>query len=400
MIRTLAFYAKYGASVFALVFFLSCNPTNPSEAPDDHGHPHGESDHALEEDHPHPHESSEPANSAATSEDDHATEEDHAHPHESSEPASSAGTSEDEHAPEGDHPHPHESSSAGTHEDEHAHEGGEEKTAQVTVWTDRFELFVEHAFIVANVPVQFITHVSDLETLHPRREGPVTFVLQGPSGERLEHVEKSPARAGIYLPELTFPKSGTWNVSLRIPLEGEEFVVNLTPMEVYASNHDLAHAPVAEAPEGISFLKEQQWKILSRTEPVQSRPLTEQLRLTGTVLPVPGKRALVTPPAEGRLIRSGDSKLPFIGDNVEEGQTLAALQPVVASAVQSLSLELDVKSAEAEGRIREANAALDKADQALKRVRELYDKKAKSAREVEEAEFSRQQAQAALAAAQ
>ncbi len=350
MKRMLAFYAQYGVSVFALAFLLSCNPINPSRESADHSDSQGESEQGHDENHPH-----------ASSVRDH---------------------------------------SEATSGSEHEHEGGEEKTAQVTVWTDRFELFVEHAYIVVDTPVRFITHVSDLVTLHPRREGPVTFVLQGPSGERLEHVEESPSRAGIYLPELTFPKAGTWNVSLRIPLDGDEFVVDLTPMEVYASSHDVAHAPEAEAPEGISFLKEQQWKILSRTDPVQRRLLTEQLRLTGTVLPVPGKRALVTPPAEGRLIRSGDSKLPFIGDTVEAGQTLAFLQPVAASAVQSLSLELDVKSAEAAGRIREANAALEKADQALKRVRDLYDKKAKSARELEEAEFARRQAQAALAAAQ
>lgn len=283
---------------------------------------------------------------------------------------------------------------------EHSHEGVEEKISQVTVWTDRVELFLEHEYVVVDTPVRFITHVTDLVTLQPRREGPVTFVMQGPSGERNELTVEAPARAGIYLPELTFPKPGAWNVFLRIPIDSEEYIVNLPPMEVYASPHDVAHAPALTAPEGISFLKEQQWKILSKTESVRRRSLTEQVRLTGVVRPVPGKRAVVTPPVEGRLIRAADRHLPSIGENVQEGQVLAVIEPVAASALQSLALELDVKLAEVQGEIRQARAALERAEQALRRTKELYEKKAKSAREVEEAEFERQQAAVALESAQ
>jgi hypothetical protein len=47
----------------------------------------------------------------------------------------------------------------------------EAKTAQVTVWTDRYEIFLEHQFLLVNTPTRFITHVTDLVTLEPRREG-------------------------------------------------------------------------------------------------------------------------------------------------------------------------------------------------------------------------------------
>lgn len=286
-----------------------------------------------------------------------------------------------------------------TQHSEHSHEHDEEKTSQVTVWTDRIELFVEHEYVIVNQPARFITHVTDLVTLHPRSDGPVTFVMHGPSGEREEQTVEAPARAGIYLPDLTFPKAGTWNVSLRIPIDSEEYVVNLPAMKVYPSAHDVAHAPAPTPPEGIGFLKEQQWKILSKTESVRRRSLTEHVRLTGIVRFVPGKRAVVSPPVEGRLIRTPDSHLPSLGENVQEGQILALLQPAAASALQSLALELDVRSAQIQGEIRQAHAALEKAEQALRRTKELHEKKAKSAREVEEAEFERQQAAAALESA-
>lgn len=382
------YWPAYGAVVIAMVLFASCSERTRTPSAPGHDHPHP---HESGEEHPHPH-PEEPAQSGHAHEEDH----DHPHPH----------GSDEEHP----HPHPHPedpvADDAHSHSDDHAerdaeygHEHGE-KTAQATVWTDRFELFVEHPYAVVNTPVQFITHVTDLVTLHPRRDGAVVFVMKSPSGEVREHVERAPARAGIYLPEITFPAAGVWGLSLRIPVDGTEFAVDLPALQVYPDADAAAHALDQETPEGISFLKEQQWKILSKTEPVRRRPLTERLRLSGVVLPVPGKRALVTPPVEGRLTRTAESPLPFIGDEVQEGQTLAVLQPVAASALQSLALDLDVKTAEAEAAIREAEAARDKAERALQRVKDLFEKKAKSAREVEEAEFEYRQAVASHTAAQ
>src|SRR5215211_6311509 len=90
----------------------------------------------------------------------------------------------------------------------------EEKTAQVTVWSERFEIFLEHRLIVVSTPTKFITHVTDLTTLEPRREGPLTFILRAGPEEPATHVEPTPARDGIYIPELTFPTPGEWIVSL------------------------------------------------------------------------------------------------------------------------------------------------------------------------------------------
>jgi hypothetical protein len=103
----------------------------------------------------------------------------------------------------------------------------EEKTAQVTVWSERFEIFLEHRLIVVNTPTKFITHVTDLTTLEPRKEGPLTFILRRDSEEPITYVEPTPARDGIYIPELTFPKPGEWILSLRIPSAGQEHVVEL-----------------------------------------------------------------------------------------------------------------------------------------------------------------------------
>ena len=185
----------------------------------------------------------------------------------------------------------------------HAHgEGG----SQVTVWSERFEIFLEHPLIAVNKPTEFVTHVSDLVTLEPRRQGPVTFVLRYGSQTPIERVDPKPARAGIYIPALTFPKAGNWDVSLKIPLAGRDYVVDLGPVKVYASEAEIDHAPAAAQIEGISFLKEQQWKIPSKTELVQVRQTA-----SGPSLAVP----------ESAIIDEGADKVAFVqkaGETFEE----------------------------------------------------------------------------------
>lgn len=167
--------------------------------------------------------------------------------------------------------------------DEHSSHGhghddhGQEKSSQATVWDDRFEIFMEHPLVVANKPTKFVTHVTDRMTLKPRRKGSVTFVLTDNDGISKRHIEKTPARDGIYIPRLTFPHSGIWSVSLNIAVEGKEYVVKLPPIKVYKSQAEVDRAAGAEEVAGISFLKEQQWKMPFATEVVQQREIHSQV---------------------------------------------------------------------------------------------------------------------------
>ena len=99
--------------------------------------------------------------------------------------------------------------------DDHDHGGHDgQKSSQVTVWDDRFEIFMEHPFIVANTPTEFITHITDRVQIQPLRKGPVSFILTDLSqGSVKKHVEPSPARDGIFIPKLTFPQPGEWQMT-------------------------------------------------------------------------------------------------------------------------------------------------------------------------------------------
>lgn len=272
-----------------------------------------------------------------------------------------------------DHPHPH------PHGEEE-----EEKTAQVTVWGERFEIFLEHKLIVADMPTPFVTHVSDLKTLEPRRKDKVVFVLRQGDGPAIEHGEPEPKRAGIYIPELKFPKAGEWTFSLRI----DESVIEMPKLTVYASKEEAKKAPEPEAPEGISFLKEQQWRVLSKTEPVRKRKLVERVRVPALVAAKPGLRAAVVPPLAGRLIGKG---LPALGDRVEAGQVLALVQPPFSEHAARL--------VEAKAEAVRAKLALDQAGLVLARIKKLAESGARTERELQEAEFTVRSAEASHEAA-
>ena len=165
------------------------------------------------------------------------------------------------------------------HGHDHSSEG---KSSQVMVWGDRFEIFLEYPFVLVDTPTGFVTHVTDRMTLEPRRKGNVVFVLTDESGVSTRHVEKTPARDGIYIPELTFSKSGSWKLSLIIPLGEKEHIVELPALRVYGTQGDIDHAPLPEEIAGISYLKEQQWKIPFRTEEVKRQKI-----LSESVIAVP-----------------------------------------------------------------------------------------------------------------
>lgn len=275
----------------------------------------------------------------------------------------------------------------------HSHGGGEdhpheheEKTAQISIWTDRYEVFAEHKPPVAGKPVTFITHITDLQSLEPRREGEVKFHLRPQSGESIEHLQAAPARAGIYLPALTFPKAGPWQLQIVV----EDQRIDLGTIAVYATEHDAAHAEIPEAPEGVSFLKEQQWKILTRIEPVKKRSLSEQLTLSATVSAKPGSMAAVVAPVNGRLVLPGDKPLPVPGKKVEAGELLILLHPTFS--------EQTARLLEAEAEAIKSKAAFEQAKLSYERVKRLAAADAKSSRELEESEFAFKNAQAQLEA--
>jgi len=262
--------------------------------------------------------------------------------------------------------------------------GDEEKSIQVTVWSERLEAFVEYPPPVAGSLATFATHVTDLQTSEPRRAGSARFVLRKGSGAPLEHLEPAPARAGIYVARLVFPEAGRWSVTLQIP--DLDASVDLPEVAVHASWDEAVSTPVPDAPEGISFLKEQQWRFRTRADVVEKRSLVERVRLPATVRARPRGRASVHPPVAGRVLAPPGGEVPAIGTRVAKGEVLALVEPPFS--------DLGVRIAEAEAEVLRAAADLERAERIAERVRALAEEKARPEREAEDAEFEARLARA------
>src|SRR5688572_14973125 len=127
------------------------------------------------------------------------------------------------------------------------------ETDRRTIWSDRFEVFIEHELLSAGSRTTFVTHITDLETAEPLRAGALRFELRSGGEAPLEIVDREPARPGIYTPKLTFPRAGDWDIDLHIGGDRGEIPVPLGSFTVHASHEETHGAGVREPPEGIPF---------------------------------------------------------------------------------------------------------------------------------------------------
>jgi membrane fusion protein, heavy metal efflux system len=162
---------------------------------------------------------------------------------------------------------------------------------------------------------------------------------------------------------------------------------------------DETAAPAATSTGRVAFLMEQQWLIKLKLAKAEEAEMAPQIRSTGRVVPVPAKHTLVAPPVGG-IIQA--ESLPRIGQPITKGQHLATLvqTPTAAEAAQ---IHMENTRIEAERRRLvqneiEAKARLEEATHDLGRSQRLYEKKAYSAKALEQDELSRTAAEAQLEA--
>lgn len=270
--------------------------------------------------------------------------------------------------------------------------GHEEPAFALTAWENGFEVFAEHEAAETGEPREFIVHVTELATGAPRTEGALTLTLIAADGESVTVTEEKPARPGIYLPTMKMPGVGILGLKASFVHRGAPVEVKLGAVTVFA-NHDAAHhgAEKIEEPEGISFLKEQQWRGPTLIAPVGRRSLTERITVPGEVHARSGDLAAVVAPISGRLLSVGDGPFPVVGQHVKRGEKLALVQPVFS--------EIGTRLVEARASVERAAIELEDAKKTHARISGLAEKEAKSQRDLQEAEKALRLVEAAHEAA-
>ena len=270
--------------------------------------------------------------------------------------------------------------------DTHHHE--EIEPTQITLWNGDVELFIEYPAFVAGKPTRFVTHVTHLDSWSPRVEGEIHLILSK-EGEAPIHIhDETPARGGIYIPTLTFPKAGKWNIEVRVPLGTSSSSQTISGVTVFETAHDAMHQPPPEQVEEISFLKEQQWIMSFASEEVVERPFRESIAANGIIGPRTGGEVVVHAPVAGRLASS--SVVPHMGQLVEKGEQLAVIFPRLGVTEDPAMLTLAVQRAE---------LAHDFAQGELKRITSLFQEEAVPQSRVHVAELEVSKTRADLKAA-
>lgn len=281
-----------------------------------------------------------------------------------------------EHAGHDEHSHEDDRAAHEEHSD-HGHDS-DEVTLRITRWTEKLELFAEHAPPIKGEKSKFVSHLTLLSGFKPLENATVTLILDGPS-----HAEASTsksARPGIFEIEFVAPAAGSYKGKIQVKTAEFEEALADFEMTVFASV-DEAKKSGTEAREepgapSISFLKEQQWKIPFATAFAAEDVAAPSIEVSGEVSTPPSGQADVGAAIAGRLVAPGGG-FPRPGQNVKRGELLATIAPAPAAPEDGARAELAVVEAEARKQAAEA---------AVERVQRLISDQAISQREVDEAQ--------------
>ncbi len=229
----------------------------------------------------------------------------------------------------------------------------------VTIWTDSTELFMEFPPLVVGAPEKFAVHLTDATDFAALRGGHVTFEFRPrDGGQPVTVVQDTPRSPGIYGPAPTFAKEGTYDLTIAVASPQIHDTIRVPGLTVYRDSASAPRDDGAAGPEGIPFLKEQQWKTPGFATTFAKRgTVSASFEASGEIVPAAGRYAQVSAPIGGLVETSGISDSPVPGQRVTRGQLLAVLTPSLSEGGSAY--------AEARARLREAEDEYQRATRLL-----------------------------------
>ena len=213
------------------------------------------------------------------------------------------------------HNHHHETA------DEHAHN----ETLQLFAYSDDFEVFAEATPFVVGEECAMLAHFSFLKNFKPLTEGSVTAKLII-GWDSIEQTLEQPTRAGIYQFSLQPTTAGTGRLTFDVKTSEGEYQIVIPDVTVYTNEHD-AHEAAADAAitgsNGVTFTKEQSWKVDFATAEARHEPFGQVIRTTAQIQPSQGDERMVTAKMSGVTLFSNDVVME--GKAVGAGQTLFSI---------------------------------------------------------------------------
>lgn len=197
----------------------------------------------------------------------------------------------------------------------------------VTIWTSTSELFMEYPALVVGNEARFAIHLTWLSDFKPVTEGRLDLEFTSDDGVRKHTSAERPTSPGIFRPTITFDKPGTYRMVLTINGRSRD-THHVEEIRVFALASEIP--PETESPQAdqlITFLKEQQWKIDFRTEPVVRRRISGTVRSACEIVPKLHAEVIVSAPFSGVIPAEDNAVLPVVGQWVSKGSQLALMIP-------------------------------------------------------------------------
>ncbi len=242
----------------------------------------------------------------------------------------------------------------------------------MTLWTDKTELFVEFPALIVGNTSRFAAHFTVLDKHQPVRKGEVTVsLIKGDKGIR--NTAKSPSSPGIFSPSLQPKEAGNFKLifNIKTPTFSDTLIIH--DIIVYATKKNAITALGDTSKDaGISFLKEQAWKIDFQTAKVVKGKIYEVVNTYGVWMPLPGSVKSLVAKANG-IVDFAINNLTE-GTQVKKGQLLMNLK---SQGLSSNNLNTEIAN---------AKVSYELAKSEFDRKKELYESKIIAKSEFEKVE--------------
>jgi RND family efflux transporter MFP subunit len=216
--------------------------------------------------------------------------------------------------------HDHETGEAG-HE-EHGHGGGEIENIRFTVFSGKFELFAEMTPLIKDRESEFVVHYTELSDFKPVTTGSLKIILSGAINETLK--ADTITRAGIFIIPYTSKSIGKVDISF-VYYNG--MIIDTIKVQSQKSYSSMEEAKKDETPaeKGITFLKEESWKIDFALMKVIPSDFSETVKATGKIINNPADEIIISSTGSG-VVKFTDASLTP-GRKLGAGYRIFSLKP-------------------------------------------------------------------------
>lgn len=244
----------------------------------------------------------------------------------------------------------------------------------ITDYTEQTELFVEFNQFVLNKPSTFLAHFTYMDTFKPFKQGRVEVCLTFSNQKKECFSVDAPAFEGIFKPVAVPSQSGFAELDIRVEQGNIIQTHKLGKFQIYNSYEQIPVNSEEEADDGISYLKEQQWKVEFATQIATKKLLRESVSTFAKTEVPSNQEYVLSAPVAG--IVTPISELS-VGSKVDKNMKLAYITPLLGQKEDISTLKFELQKAK-------ANLALNKNEN--ERIKKLEAKNAVSQKRIIDAQ--------------